>query len=124
MFAQHHSLSSIHHSLHSIHPFSSLFPSYLPILLPITRSQRRLTKQRLIQDRESAALCLLADSGALVDEGLGVGWGGGRVLAVEVREVEDVGCAALRGAVGAAADDAGLAALEVGGGVGGGEGEG
>jgi hypothetical protein len=109
------------HIISSIHPY--LYSIRSPPLPALPYLQRRLTKQRLIQDWQSAALRLLADSRALVDEGLGVCWDGGRVGAVEVRDIEDVGRATLRGAVGAAADNAGLAAHEVGGGVRGGEGE-
>lgn len=78
--------------------------------------QRSLTKESLAQDRERAALRLLALSSADIDEVLDAGGDGGWIGAVEVSHVEDVGCAALGVAVGAAADDGGLTGVEVGGG--------
>lgn len=102
------------------------FPAILsPMFPPISlyTLQRSIAKQRLSQDRERAALRLLAfrsADGSEVGDVCGDGWGVG---AVEVSHVEDVGSAALRGAVGAAADDRGLTGVEVLGGCWGGEGQ-
>jgi hypothetical protein len=78
-------------------------------------SQRSVTEESLAQDWERATLRLLAVSSADIDEVLDVGGVGGWIGAIEVSHVEDVGCAALGVAVGAAADDGGLTGVEVGG---------
>lgn len=85
--------------------------------------QRSVTEESLAQDRERAALRLLALSSADIDEVLDGGGDGGWIGAVEVSHVEDVGCAALGIAVGAAADDGSLTGVDVGGGCWSGEGE-
>lgn len=83
--------------------------AFKPAVRPL--SQRRLAKQRLLQDRKRAALRLLSDSRTLVDEGLSASGNGRGVGAVEVCDVEHVNRAALWCAVGAAADCGGLSAL-------------
>jgi hypothetical protein len=85
--------------------------------------QRSLAEKSLSQNRERTALRLLALSGADIDEVLDIGGDAGRVGAVEVSHVKDVGRAALGVGVGAAADDGLTGGERVGGGGWGGEGE-
>lgn len=76
---------------------------------------RGLAEQVLAKDRDGTAASTLADVGANRGEVGGVGWDSRGVGTVKVGNAEDIGSAALRGAVEAAAGDVdGLAVLELG----------